>query len=322
MTQFTRQLLLCAASIVLLVSCGKGTKSPEEGSENQITFTTEAAIGETVKLKIVADTTGGNSVWIDLNGNKQKDNGEAVTIFKDFQNYVTGAQTLTIYGNVKEFQCGNNKITALDVSKAPDLTNLGCTSNQMTTLDLSKNTKLEYLYCFSNKLTNIDVSKNTALKYFDCANNSLTSIDISNNTELLNLSLNTNQIAKLDVSKNTKISTLYANENNISSLDVSNCKSISWLIVNNNNISELKMPISDKLSYVKIYRNQIKGEVMTKIMEALPKVTSSQSIYVIDTKAPQPDGNEATKADVAIATAKGWKVQDYGRGNNADYKGK
>ena len=43
------------------------------------------------------------------------------------------------------------------------LTKLNCGDNQLTALDVSKNTKLTDLGCFNNQLTSLDVSKNTAL---------------------------------------------------------------------------------------------------------------------------------------------------------------
>jgi hypothetical protein len=71
------------------------------------------------------------------------------------------------------FDCGNNQLTALNVTKNTALEYLYCQKNQLPALDLSKNTALISLYCAYNKLTALDLSKNGKLSFMDCTNNSI-----------------------------------------------------------------------------------------------------------------------------------------------------
>ena len=93
--------------------------------------------------------------------------------------------SITIIGeNITHLYCGNNSISALDVSKNPALEELGCYENQITHLDVSKNTELKKLECWSNQLTTLDVSNNTLLTELNCRNNPLKNLNVGNNDTL------------------------------------------------------------------------------------------------------------------------------------------
>lgn len=91
-------------------------------------------------------------------------------------------------------ECGDNRLTSLDMSKNTALERLNCAQNYLTSLNISKNTKLEKLWSHDNKLTSLDVSGCTALWYLDCGDNHLTSLDVSKNAALSNLRCYCNQI--------------------------------------------------------------------------------------------------------------------------------
>ena len=131
------------------------------------------------------------------------------------------------------------------------LETFNCSDNQLTSLDVSKNTALKYLYCSKNQLTSIDVFNNSLLAQLDCYDNQLTSLDVSKNLKLAVLSCNGNQLTSLDVSKNPKLLSLFCYDNQLTSLDVSKYT-------------------NTKLSYIECYRNQIKGDAMDKLVESLP----------------------------------------------------
>ena len=97
----------------------------------KMTFTTAKAIGAKVELLIDAEEPDRADIWIDLNNNGVKDDGEAVTKFGSMGEYTLGSQTVTIYG----------KVTKLD-----------CIKNQITSLDVSKNSNLKFLACYENKI--------------------------------------------------------------------------------------------------------------------------------------------------------------------------
>ena len=78
---------------------------------------------------------------------------------------LTGIEYFTA---LKNLNCYNNKLKALDLSKNTALQSLACQNNQLKALDLSKNTELHLLGCGDNQLTELDLSKNTKLITLDC----------------------------------------------------------------------------------------------------------------------------------------------------------
>jgi len=187
--------------------------------------------------------------------------------------------------------CGDNRLTSLDVSRNTALTKLNCTYNYLTSLNISKNTKMQKLWCSHNKLISIEVSGCSTLWYLDCGDNHLTSLDVSKNTALSSFRCHDNRLTSLDVMKNTALSLLYCEGNYLTSLDVSK---------------------NTNLGYVWCYSNQIKGEAMNKLVSSLPTV-NEREIIIINTK-DENEENVCTKAQVAVAKAKGWTVYDYGIG--------
>ena len=69
--------------------------------------------------------------------------------------YTAGSTTMTIYGDLKKFDCADNraKITALDISDSPELEVLLCQGNQLSSLDVSKNMQLRWLGCYDNNFS-------------------------------------------------------------------------------------------------------------------------------------------------------------------------
>ena len=58
---------------------------------------------------------------------------------------------------LKKLVCGDNQLTALDVSKNEKLVKLDCYNNQLTSLDVSNNKDLKSLHCQENRLTFLDL---------------------------------------------------------------------------------------------------------------------------------------------------------------------
>ena len=110
-------------------------------------------------------------------------------VWKGSAYYTADGTTMTIYGDLKKFDCGGNgaKIIALDPSHNTQLTNLDCYTNDLATLDVSQNTQLIYLNCSSDKLNSLDVSNCTQLTDLYCSSNNLRSLDVSKNTKLRKL---------------------------------------------------------------------------------------------------------------------------------------
>ena len=170
--------------------------------------------------------------------------------------------------SLKYLTCSVNELTALDLSKSPELTELSCSSNKLTALDLSANTKLQKIVAQTNALTtldtrnlpelthlylwgnhdlkSIDVSKNTKLEILSASHGKLTSLNVKNNRMLVELHVYDNQLTALDVSSNYLLKRLGCYENQLTALDLSSNVSLEYLGVNDNPITELNLhPLSN-----------------------------------------------------------------------------
>ena len=171
-------------------------------------------------------------------------------------------------GSLRYLDCGGNKLTALDLSKSPELTELYCSGNKLTALDLSANKKLQKIVAGSNKLTaldtrnlpeltyldlqanfdlkSIDVSKSTKLEFLNVAQGKLTSLNVKNNRKLVELYVFLNQLTALDVRSNYLLKKLSCYENQITALDLSYNGALEYLDVSENPIAELNLhPLSN-----------------------------------------------------------------------------
>ena len=110
-------------------------------------------------------------------------NVKSVALPKGFK---TDADTMTVYGNIFDFNCAFNygNVYGLNTDHNTQLKFLAFDNDSLTTIDVSKNTQLVELECARNYLTSLDVSHNTKLTFLNCFGNKLTSLDINNNKEL------------------------------------------------------------------------------------------------------------------------------------------
>ena len=156
--------------------------------------------------------------------------------------------------------------------------------------------KANTMDCLDNSLTTLDVSYNTALQFLYCSSNSLSTLDVTNNTALLGLHCSENSLTELDVSNNTELLSLYCSENSLTELDVTN---------------------NTELLVIDCSANQIEGEKMEILVNSLfnRKNTTEGSFRVHSSTTPN---NVITKAQVAKAKAKNWRVVD---DQNNDYEG-
>ena len=106
----------------------------------------------------------------------------------------TGTGVIKIYGEgIASLDCSSRvdgaQVTSIDVSNAPDLTDLSVYTNALTKLDVSKNVNLTKLNCYNNPITALDLSANTKLTSLNAQNMKLTEIDLSQNTALTTIYL-------------------------------------------------------------------------------------------------------------------------------------
>ena len=194
--------------------------------------------------------------------------------------------------SLRYLDCGGNKLTALDLSKSPELTELYCSGNKITALDLSANKKLQKINAQTNALTTldtrnlpeltyldlqanfdlkaIDVSKSTKLEFLNVAQGKLTSLNVKNNRKLVELYVFLNQLTALDVRSNYLLKKLNCYENQLTALDLSYNGALESLSVSDNPIAELNLhPLSNlqKLSCSKMQLKKLDVDRCTGLRE-------------------------------------------------------
>ncbi len=217
---------------------------------DEIIFTTQKAIGETITLYFDKKEAADISVE---GADKEKEEA----FYRMKITYKLTAQEVKLTGNITYFMCRDNKLTSLDISKSTKLTGLECNDNFLTSLDVSHHKELIELYCGNNKLTSLDVSQNKALTGLGCSFNKLTSLDLSNNKELNNIECNNNELATLDISANTKLHRLDCRHNQLEVLDVSQNTNLSYLSCSFNKLPSLNVSNTQKLRVLECRNNQL-----------------------------------------------------------------
>ena len=172
-----RILFILTLALVALAGCKKDpAPGPGPGltpdTPTTIVFKTSRAVGETITLGF----NGSEIQNISIDGAKAED----VTVnhsWRIFKLKLT-SQTVTVKGDITVFECRNNGITEIALTKDLRLYDFNCNDNDLTSLDVSGLTELEYLSCVSNKLTSLDVSGLEKLEILACSSNKLTSLNI------------------------------------------------------------------------------------------------------------------------------------------------
>ncbi len=133
---------------------------PTVGSQ-KISFTTSRAVGSTVKLTITAD------------GDINIEGVEETTEKGSYKTYTLTSQTVTINGDVTDFECAGNDITALTISANSKLTYLDCQYNAITSLEITGATALTQIHCQDNKISHLDLTGCEGLLRVNCYQNDL-----------------------------------------------------------------------------------------------------------------------------------------------------
>ena len=123
---------------------------PELNMDSYITLTVEN--GEAIKLDLCA---AANITPIRIVSGSNTQDIIVNNVWKGNAHYTADGTTMTIYGDLKRFDCAGNgaKITYLNVSNSPKLGTLMCQDNRISSLDVSKNTELNWLYCHGNNFS-------------------------------------------------------------------------------------------------------------------------------------------------------------------------
>ncbi len=314
--------------------------SPYVTDQPKIVLTSDATSGQWDLQIEMRNDEDKKSVWIDRNENGEYDEGEEVTDFNKSLHFPHEAKVITVYGNVQNFFCYVNSLTALDISQCPDLEILDASDNKLTTIDLSKNGQLRALtlhgnmltevdlshtphlfrfYCNKNKLTQLDLSKTPDLVQLRCGRNELTQLDVSMLTQLKYFDCTGNKLTTLDLTHSEDLTNLLCADNQLTSLDLKACADLEELTCYNNKIaSAIDFTNCKVIREVSLFGNQIQSKEMLQTVSSLPQNEQAEkkAFYGIDTTLEPKDGNVVTKKAVATLAEKGWICYDFQNGAN------
>ena len=315
--------------------------SPYVTDQPKIVLTSDATSGQWDLQIEMRNNDDKKSVWIDRNENGKYDEGEEVTVFNKSLHFPHEAKVITVYGNVLNFFCYANSLTALDISQCPNLEILDASDNKLATIDLSKNGKLRALtlhgnmltavdlsytphlfrfYCNKNKLTQLDLSKTPDLVQLRCGKNELTQLDVSMLKQLKYFDCTGNKLTKLDLTHSEDLTNLLCADNQLTSLDLKACADLEELTCYNNKIaSAIDFTNCKVIREVSLFGNQIQSKEMLQTVSSLPQNEKAEkkAFYAIDTTLEPKDGNVVTKKAVATLAEKGWICYDFQNGANA-----
>lgn len=225
--------------------------------EPKITFTTTKNSGETITLLIDAADEDKKDVWIDLNNNGKRDEGEEVTNFNNWAKCTIESQVVSVYGKLKTFDCYDGQVTSLDVGTSNTLQKLVCSHNELTSLDVSGCPNLNYLACTNNNIAVLNLNSSSPFEYLFCDYNQITSLDVSGYPNLKELGFGGNKISAINLSNCTELEGLFCFDNNLTTLDVSNSPAIKTLYCFGNEIQSLNVSSFASLKELRCYDNEL-----------------------------------------------------------------
>lgn len=149
----------------------------------------------------------------------------------DFTGTPTGSGKIKIYGDGITYLSANGKfnedktdipnaLTAIDVTNAPDLTELEINANKISSINITKNAKLAKLNFANNQVASIKLDQNTELTNLTANDNLLTAIDLSKNTKLTAVVFSNNKLTELDFTNNPLVKTFTCLDNELTSVTI------------------------------------------------------------------------------------------------------
>lgn len=174
--------------------------------------------------------------------------------------------TLSVTGSsITALYLQGNKLTALDLSKAPRLKQLLAADNQLSAISLSACTELETVDLQGNELTSVDLTKASSLKDINVADNKLSGSALRLGTavrphyfvtagnelssapgaavlkEARTVWVQDNQIKTLSLSQSTALRSLCASGNQLTALPLTAAPLLADVWVSRNGLTELDL---------------------------------------------------------------------------------
>ncbi|MFT3902154.1 MAG: hypothetical protein QM727_03235 [Niabella sp.] len=217
--------LICVA--LMFTSCGKEKLAPRKDTDVLSVITDPMFKAYIQKRMNKAETYKGIAYpqW-DADGNGKLSVAEAasvtfINVMGDGENRVKSLGGIELFTGLQILLCSANRLTELNVTKNPKLTELSINFNQIKELDITKNPELTGLWCNFNQLTELNLTKNPKLTRLWCHKNRLTALDMTNNPKLTELACGSNQLTQLDITRNKKLTKLSCENNKLKTLDAS-----------------------------------------------------------------------------------------------------
>ena len=142
------------------------------------------------------------------------------------------------FPSLEKLLCGNNLLTALDLSGNSALQELSCPANQIEQLDLQGNPDLRVLDCHDNQdLAALNLSGCAAMLTLDCSGAGLTSLDLSDCSLLEKVNCGDNPFLEtLDISTCTGLQTLSCGNTQVPALSLNGRRSLTRLECGGNSV--------------------------------------------------------------------------------------
>ena len=261
-------------------------KTEELNTSHYIVLTTKKAVGEKIELDIYAFDEYKAGVWLDLNGNGKWDEGidQKPKNSNDFTSFLLQAQTFKIYGKVWSLSCGDNLLSAIDISHNPALIDLDAINNKLPSIAHLEH--LKRLAIDSHTLKNSQLPQ--GLTYLNVNETTpLTTINTSSFTKLQTLIVSEcKSIKSLDLSNNKKLQRLFVDNTGLTTLDLSHQPQLESLYASFTPLTKLNVAGNKALNKVKIkltYEGKgLQGEALMDFLRQLPTKEAGKegSIYL------------------------------------------
>ncbi len=232
----------------------------------------------------------------------------------------SNGEEVEVIGAEYDSSDGSFKVTSQEVELRGKITRLDCSSNMLEMLDVSGNPVLVELYCDNNKfMTDLRLGNQPDLQELYAGDNQLAELDLTGAPNLTSLSCYKNLFTTLDLSATPKLKDLICRECQLEgTLDLTANKELQKVACYNNKLTAIKLAADNSIGKMEIERNDINGQNMTDLVNALPTFQvledyddwygmDPQGFYVYEYSS-DIEKNVMTASDLKILKDKGWPV--------------
>ncbi len=207
-----------------------------------------------------AKDINGNMITIDINGNDEIEESEALNVYELFVAYasITDITGVEYFQNLTNLYIEGNEISNDNFVNLTSLRVLNISENQFTNANFSNLVNLEYLNFSDNQFNSVNLSANLALKILDVSGNPLADLDVLSLTDLERVFVRNTTLTSLDVSNLPNLYDLDVIFNtNLTSLNVTGLVNLEGLECFSNNLTSLDVSTLTSLTFLRCEGNQI-----------------------------------------------------------------